>query len=129
MDKRPTICVDLDGVLARQEEWLGIHHFGDAIPGARKFLLNLRERGFRVVIYTCRCCRNLNFSEDLDIIGLHTLVKNWLRANEMPYDQIYVGQGKPVAMFYVDDRAIEVPENPSKEELDGVLRKILERSS
>lgn len=33
-------------------------------------------------------------------------IKEYMDKHELPYDEIYVGQGKPVASYYVDDRGV-----------------------
>src|SRR5947208_12891201 len=53
-DDRPIACVDLNGVLDAYTGWRGAAHFDPPRPGARAFLVALRERGYRVVIFTTR---------------------------------------------------------------------------
>lgn len=97
------ICVDLDGVLAEYNEWKGIFHFGPVIEGAKEFLQKLRDRGFFIVINTCRGHVELNGYTPK---YLAQQVENWLKLNDLPYDDVFVGQGKPPAHAYIDDRAI-----------------------
>lgn len=98
--RKPTVCVDLDGVLAQYDGWLGVERIGAPIQGAKEFLCDLHAIA-RVVIFTVRT----NLTEQGDDRGL-TAVRNWLERREMPYDEIYTGQGKPIASAYVDDRAV-----------------------
>lgn len=107
MNGLPTVCVDLDGVLAKYDGWKGIDHIGEPITGAVEFVRRLYEKT-RVVIYTTRC-------KEYDDIGfdhrpaheLATVVRAWLEKYQIPHDEIYVGQGKPFAVGYIDDRAIQ----------------------
>lgn len=101
---RQNVCVDLDGVLAQYDRWRGISWFGEPLPGAVDFTHQLGQFA-RVVIYTCRVKgdgpgRNDNPEE------LVKLVRSWLTRHGFYWDEIYIGQGKPVAAAYVDDRAI-----------------------
>jgi len=98
-----TVAVDLDGVLAQYTGWKGIDHIGDPIPGARAFLQTLRER-FEVVIHSCRCNTELN-REGANL--LRNRIRDWLEKHDLPYDHIWAEAGKPAAVAYVDDRAVE----------------------
>jgi hypothetical protein len=100
--------VDLDGVLAAYDGWKGIEHIGSPLPGAADFTRRLREVA-RVVIYTTRCKEYLENKGDFDGRPAHELaaiVRGWLDRHGFAYDEIYVGQGKPFAVAYVDDRAV-----------------------
>ena len=109
------ICVDLDGVLARYDGWKGIRHFGKPFPYAREFMKSLSKLG-HVVIFTCRCKEpeehDIAMAEGLSVDERKKLVEEWLNKNEIPFDEIYVGQGKPFAQVYIDDRAVVF--SPSK---------------
>lgn len=102
MDKK-RICVDFDGVIAVHDAGQGVHHFGGVINGAREFLTKLREK-YYVSIFTCRCNPELN--EKMTVPELKELVEDWLKANNMPFDEVYTGIGKPIATAYIDDKAI-----------------------
>lgn len=111
--KKKNVAVDLDGVLAQYDGWKGRDHIGHPIKGAREFLLDLRERGYRVVVYTTRCNVSMNsdvvpseYGETTIAGSLRKLVESWLAKWGMPYDEVYVGQGKPHATAFVDDRAV-----------------------
>lgn len=102
-----TVCVDLDGVLARlvrnpNGSFPDSLTIGTPFIRAQRFLLDLRESA-RVMIYTSRLSdhmadapRGLRFGR----------VKHWLEDHGLPYDEIYLGYGKPPASAYVDDRAV-----------------------
>lgn len=104
---KPTVCVDLDGVIADYSKgWRGVENIGNPIPGAKAFLKELATFS-DVVIYTVRCCAHVNEGrEGHTVESLHKLVEDWLREHEMVYSYIYTGQGKPIASAYIDDRAI-----------------------
>ena len=106
---RKTVAVDLDGVLAQYDGWKGVDHIGQPIAGARDFLQALHEH-FDILIYTTRCCEEINPPEKAHL--LVNRVRKWLDDNEMPYDDIWDGQGKPIYIACVDDRAVAcTPQN------------------
>ena len=80
-------------------------YFGTPIKGAKKALINLRRKGYKIIIHTCRVNPVLNNSYSLD--ELYMKVKKILTKNEIPYDEIWLGTGKPLADYYIDDRAIK----------------------
>lgn len=89
-DGYKTVCVDFDGVLAVYAGWKTAHRIGDPLPGAVDFLVELRKRGFKVVIYSARPSGE---------------IWNWLTAHGMVMlvkEVVY----KPPAVAYVDDRAL-----------------------
>lgn len=104
MAEQKTVAVDLDGVLARYKEWEGIKVFGKSVPGARGFLQALKNMGLRVVIHTVRC--NPESAGGGDPEALAAWVEGWLRRRALPYDEIFIGVGKPLAAAYIDDRAV-----------------------
>ena len=91
-----TVAVDLDGVLAAYDFWRGKEHIGEPISGAHLFLTQLKLMGFNVTVHTSRQERHA-----MDY------VRAWLKENEMPYDELWEAQGKPLAVAYVDDRGVE----------------------
>ena len=101
---KKTVCVDLDGVLADYRDgWQGLENIGVPIKGAVAFTRELAKFA-EVVIYTTRCCENLGRGRT--IAELRGLVQAWLDKHGFHYQDIYVGQGKPIAEAYIDDRAV-----------------------
>ena len=123
---RRTVCLDLDGTLAYYDGWDGLDKIGDPIPGAVEFTKKLSEY-YEIIIFTCRC------TKELHRIGTNLMskyVKDWLDKHGFAYDDIYVGQGKPVADAYIDDRAVSCrPQRQDKgfeyAEYDAVLADVL----
>lgn len=122
---KPTICVDLDGVLAHFDGWKGIEHIGEPIPGAVEFTRELGKMA-RVVIFTTRAKEYLyekhsppNAQDDdhRPLAELELILHKWLTQHGFVYDEIYIGQGKPFALAYVDDRAVTC--QPQKEYTKG----------
>ena len=91
MNAPATICVDLDGVLNKFDEWRGAEYFHAPREGAREFLASLKAEGFRVVILTVRW---------------HEWVLEWLTETGLAEYVDEVTDRKPPAHAYVDDRAI-----------------------
>lgn len=97
--------MDLDGVLADYKKgWQGIESIGEPIEGAVAFTQQLSQIA-RIVVYTTRCKGKL-FDRDENPLYLAALVMKWLDKHGFAYDEIDIGQGKPIAAAYIDDRAV-----------------------
>lgn len=108
-----TVCIDLDGVLAEYDGWRGVEHIGDHIPGAINFVNNLAEK-YRIVIHTTRV--NPEFHSEHSYASLKLIVSAWLDKHGFKYNDI---QSKPIAVAYVDDRAVSCrPQTMFKHSLD-----------
>jgi uncharacterized HAD superfamily protein len=90
-----TLFVDLDGVICTEEPTFE-RALAELMPGAREALLELREAGHTLVIYTAR-----SWSE-------FKMTKRWLDEHKIPFDALQMG--KPVADCFIDDRAIHFTE-------------------
>jgi hypothetical protein len=106
--KLPTVCVDLDGLLADYSKgWQGEGIIGDPLPGAVQFPKDLCEFA-DIIIFTTRCKADV-FGKPREGFPLEILVqsvKDWLDHHGFSYSEIYQGQGKPIAHCMVDDRAV-----------------------
>lgn len=112
-DNRNTVAIDLDGVLAQYDGWKGVDVIGDPIPGAKEFVAEISKFA-RVLIYTTRCAIGDQLERDkkYPIDQLVNKVVEWLVNHDIPFDEVYAGQGKPLAAAYVDDRAVRCdPQN------------------
>ena len=118
------LIVDIDMTLTKGK---GVVGYEDAIVN-EEMVEKLREYkndGFTIVLNTSR---NMNsYNNNVGLINKNTLpiIINWLNANNIPYDEIYVG--KPWCGhegFYIDDRAIRPSEfiNKSYGEIIELLR-------
>lgn len=122
------LVIDIDDTICRTEN--GQYHESKVIEPIRERLLSYRAAGFEIVLHTSRNVRT--FAGNVGKINAQTLpsLVRWLDANEIPYDEIYVG--KPWCGhegFYVDDKAIRPDEFASLDysELRELLRAADER--
>lgn len=103
------VAVDLDGVLAEYDGWEGLDDIGDPVEGARQFCERLREdMDLEVVVFTTRSNPD-PFNEGENRASperCHAIVKGWLEKHDIPHDRVFTGRGKPIAVAYVDDRAV-----------------------
>ena len=108
--KKPNVAVDLDAVLAEYESFEHVFKLGRPIAGARAFLDALSTFA-RIVIHTTRLSPRYNPGHSH--AALIDSITQWLEEWEMPYDELWVNEGKPIAVAYIDDRA--VPCRPQEE--------------
>lgn len=92
------IAVDFDHTL------IGYDSNGDHFPieGAAEAMQALKAQGCYIIIHTCRigiAMENGNLRDEVKF------VQSVLKEYDMPFDEIYL-HPKPVADFYIDDRAI-----------------------
>ena len=111
-----TVAVELDGTLAQYDGWKGHHIIGDPFPGAQAFIRCLQRR-FHVVLYTARVADNLSSRR------AKLAVENWLREHGFPPVAVYDGIGKPIASWYVDDRAVTLA--PTVDTADADYARVL----
>ena len=93
-----TIAVDFDGTLVEEGRDGSIK----IKEGAVESLTELKSRGYLIRIFSCRVgiARKQNrLSEEL------SFMKEVLSEYSIPYDEIDLSD-KPVAVYYIDDRAI-----------------------
>ena len=108
---KPTVCVDLDGVLAqRASGQMGGEVIGEPVAGAREFLDELSEKA-TIVIFTARFSRSGKQSktEPEKLRARQQLadtIEAWLISHSFRFDSICSSEAKPLAIAYVDDRAV-----------------------
>jgi hypothetical protein len=93
--RRPTVCLDFDGVIhAYTSEWTGETTISDPpTHGAARAIERLRER-YRVVVHSPRCRTEEG----------RNAIEHWLQKHGIAVDEIC--EHKPPAMVYLDDRAV-----------------------
>jgi capsule biosynthesis phosphatase len=99
------LIFDLDNTICHTENG----DYANAIPRFEVIekLIEYKKAGFEIVISTSRNMRT--FNNNIGKISANTLplILNWLKENNVPFDEIYVG--KPwcgTEGFYIDDRSI-----------------------
>jgi hypothetical protein len=105
---KPRVCVDLDGVLAEYNGWEGIDEIGKPLSGAKEFADKLAEVA-DIVIFSTRCSSEPDSRgaiSDLTPGQARIHIVDWLEKNEIPYADVYMGEGKPRVAAIIDDRAI-----------------------
>ena len=100
--KAPTVAFDLDGTLAEFSNWNGYASVGDPVPRMAQLARKFKKEGAFIVIHTCR----ITTADNKVYIDSVNTVSQWLKSNRIPYDEIWLGTGKPHADYYVDDRAV-----------------------
>lgn len=100
---RPTICIDLDGTLAKYDKWKGLDDIGEPIDGAVEFVNGLAEWA-NIIIFTVRCSTE-HYPNQANYM-LVNRVKIWLDKYGFKYDHVWWEAGKPSADAYVDDRSV-----------------------
>jgi predicted HAD superfamily phosphohydrolase YqeG len=86
-----TIAVDFDGVMNTYTGWKGEAELFEPRPGLRAFLEQLRAAGFKVVVYSTRPASR---------------IRSWLVDHDLSALVDDVTNGKPMAIAYIDDRAV-----------------------
>ncbi|MEJ7623204.1 MAG: hypothetical protein WKF34_04365 [Pyrinomonadaceae bacterium] len=118
--KKPRVCVDLDGVLAQYDKWKGVDHFGDPVPGALEFAKKL-ARFAEITVFTSRCAQDVLEGSRITPGQLRIRVIEWLEKNKFPYTDVYIGQGKPRAAAFIDDRAVNCDPQNDDGAFEGAL--------
>ena len=113
---RKTLVIDFDGTIA---EWGEYPNPGPPIPGVRDVLIELQEMGFTLLIASSRTCDEIS-KHPIDKKVEKDRMEEYLIEHDIPFDEV-LKSDKPVAMFYIDDRALEF-----KGDWKEVLKKVKE---
>lgn len=97
-----TLAIDFDDTIAEKgEEWPDI---GLPKPGAVEAIRALKAAGYEIVIHSCRTSRGEFLARD---VAQHaTAIRAFMAANKIPFDHIWMEEGKPIAWAYIDDRGV-----------------------
>ena len=106
---RPTVCLDLDGVLVDRTYARGGETLGDPIDGAVEFTRALAEQA-DIVIHTARLANRPAGASDgaaqAEQRRIEERIRAWLDQHGFAYKEIALAVGKPIASAYVDDRGV-----------------------
>jgi hypothetical protein len=119
--RKPRVCVDLDGVLAKYDKWRGVEHIGDPIPGALDFAKKLSKFA-EIVIFSSRCAQDISEGMHLTPGQLRVGVIEWLEKHKFPYSDVWIGQGKPRAAAFIDDRGIHCSPQQDENAFEDALK-------
>jgi len=109
------IAIDIDGTLATiDEKFFDPIHIGMPFEHAVHFTQELKKNGYYIILHTCRTNAELNKGNGIATPYVVKVIKNWCKLNNIEFDEIWTGEGKPYADWYVDDRAIYC--NPEKDQ-------------
>jgi len=104
MHTKETIVIDFDGTIVDH----AFPYIGPAYPHAIAAIKELHEKYYIVI----SSCRNNPMIRHQGPIDTYQEMINWLDTNGVPYDRIDDGKsGKPIALYYIDDRAIRFAKN------------------
>jgi len=121
--RKPRVCVDLDGVLAKYEGWRGAEHIGPPVPGALEFAWSLAKIA-DIIIFTSRCSAENDFGGRGDTLSpgqMRIHIIDWLEQHKFPYTDVYIGQGKPKVAAFIDDRAVHCSPQNDKQAFAAAL--------
>jgi len=111
MEKKTSIiAVDLDGTILdfSWEKWVkyGVKYLGKPKAFAIPVLKFLQSFGYKIVVHTARI--NSTYQDTYtDLCKRQTQLESVLKKYGVPFDEIWTGNGKPIADFYIDDKAIK----------------------
>ncbi len=113
-----TIAIDLDGVLAQYDGWQGEGTpIGEVIEGAKEFVQQLLDKDYDVLVYTARI-------RGTDRTATAFQVCAWIRMHMPEGVRCWTEVGKPIAIAYVDDRAVVCVPQASKTAFERALGQI-----
>ncbi|TAK59500.1 hypothetical protein [Methylobacter sp.] len=101
---RRVVAVDLDGTLAKYDGWKGFTNIGEPRMEMMTRLNQEHKAGSYIMIFTCRVTSPTNKVIPAVVKALEQYLEDW----GIPYDEIWLGTGKPYANVYIDDKASRV---------------------
>lgn len=110
-----TVMVDFDGTLHKYSK--GFHNgkvYDEPFEGSKEALETLRNKGYKIIIYTARICPGVNNDVEQQIKD----IKKWLDQYDIPYDDLTYK--KYPADLYIDDRGYRF-EGDWKNEIQTIL--------
>ena len=104
------LAVDFDGVIHDYSKgWHDGSIYDDPVPGTRDALRRFKDAGWRILIHTVRAHDRRVWDRVRGCIILEkaqlTELGAWLKKHKIPYHEVWIEPGKPIADVYLDDRA------------------------
>lgn len=104
--KHYKFCFDLDGTICYTKKENENYKDVKPIPGSVETIQKLKESGHYIIIMTARNMKTYNNNIGKIIANQSLVVIEWLDKHKIPYDELHFG--KPLADFYIDDKAIKL---------------------
>ena len=123
--RRKVIAVDVDATLAKYDGWKGVNNIGDPISGALEFVRKLSKFA-DILIYSTRTNSELN---KLPAEKLRDILQVWLDKWGFTYNDIWIGQGKPICDAIVDDRGVSCRPQEDEQAYNNAVIKCMELCS
>jgi len=120
------IAVDFDGVIFDPET-------SKLIPGAKEALEEIKSLKGKIVIFSGRCGQGGELIRKYTNKDPDAEMRSFLEENKIPYDEIWTGTAKPLADWFVEDKAIPPFQGWDhvlefvKKQLDSSFESILDR--
>ena len=119
---RRRVMIDLDGTIHKYSKgYADGSIYDDPFKGAREVIDYLKKQGYEIVIFTTRASKqnaeemgNNNYLEQIK------KVEEWLQKNKIYFDKITAE--KLAADFYIDDKAIHIPNGDWKVVLNVIKK-------
>lgn len=117
------ILVDFDRTIHQYSRgWENGFPYDPPFEGTREALINLKEMGFEIVIFTSRLSEQNAIEHNQSIEQQKILLSEWFRKYQIPYDEMTAD--KIPAEFYIDDRAVCIIDGDWNEVLDKVKERM-----
>ncbi len=93
------VVIDFDGTICE----FRFPDVGPPTPGVKEALEEIRKMGLKIIIHSCRTA---SYWADRETKIHADIIKAFMKKHNLPYDKIWKDD-KPVAIAYIDDRAVE----------------------
>lgn len=95
------VTIDFDGTINSSQ----YPYMGEPTSGVKEALQKIQDMGYEIHILSCRTNPDVT-RYPIDREEQVRNIRKYLNKYEIPYD-VVLNEYKPVARFYIDDRAIE----------------------
>ena len=120
--------IDLDGTIHRYSKGYDDGSMYDnPFEGAKEVINWLKRNNFEIVIFTTRASKEHSQNMGVDYKNQLDAIKSWLDTNDIYYDRIT--SDKLPADFYIDDKAIHIPNGDWGVVLNVIKKRIKYKTS
>lgn len=115
--------VDLDGTIHRYSKgYRDGTIYDSAFDGAKEVIDWLKDKGYEIVIFTTRASKGNADEQGGDHNDQIKKVSKWLKDKDIYFDKITAD--KLAADFYIDDKAIHIPDGDWKTVLNVIKKRV-----